>query len=226
MKKYTQADVDAIERDENGWRYMPKGEYDEGVYFGDKCVIAEDSILSEGCAMGDYCLIGDYSKLSDFCALGNNCKIGDHCELGDGCRLGDRCELGDDCKLGNNCELGNACRLGNRCELGDGCRMGDRCEMGDWCKLGDRCGLGVGCKAEGGKVEIKNYIKIGPIGSRGDTAYFYKGVSGGVFVRAGCWFGGADDFERQVKEVHQGTRHERDYLAALEFAKAVLQSEP
>ena len=202
MKKYTQVDVDAIERDENGWKYMPKGEYDEGVYFGDRCVIAEDSVLGEGCTMGDSCLIESYSKLGDFCKLGNDCELGDRCELG------------------NDCELGNACRLG------DWCRLGDRCEMGDWCKLGDRCGLGVGCKAEGGKVEIKNYIKIGPIGSRGDTAYFYKGVSGGVFVRAGCWFGGADDFERQVKEVHQGTRHERDYLAALEFAKAVLQGEP
>ena len=41
-------------------------------------------------------------------------------------------------------------------------------------------------------------------------------------MRAGCFFGTFDEFVDRVKDVHKGTRFEREYLAAVELAKIVL----
>lgn len=131
------------------------------------------------------------------------------------CILGDYCTLGDDCTLGDNCKLGNFCELGSRCKLGDGCKLGDECTLGDECKLGD------GCSLANGKVQNATFFKTSNIGSRNDTAYCYcNTVTGDVYVRAGCWFSGVDDFIKCVRQVHAGTQHEMDYLAMAEFAKA------
>ena len=41
-------------------------------------------------------------------------------------------------------------------------------------------------------------------------------------MRAGCFFGSLDAFIERVKEVHGGTKHEKDYMLAVELAKSVL----
>ena len=45
------------------------------------------------------------------------------------------------------------------------------------------------------------------------------------YVRAGCFFGTAQEFEERVKTVHKGTKYEREYLAAIALARIVLYSE-
>ena len=70
MKKYTQADFDALARDEEGYLCIPPGDWTD-VDFGDQAKMI----------------------FSDRCKLGNWCTLGDRCKLGDGCTLGDRCKL-------------------------------------------------------------------------------------------------------------------------------------
>ena len=62
------------------------------------------------------------------------------------------------------------------------------------------------------------------IGSAKRKTYFFKGDNG-CFVRAGCFFGTFDEFAAKVKKRHGGTKFEREYLAALELAKIVLEVE-
>ena len=58
----------------------------------------------------------------------------------------------------------------------------------------------------------------GAIGSRnGYTTIFH--TDKGVFVQCGCFQGTLDEFESKVKETHQGNKHERDYLALIQFVK-------
>jgi len=47
---------------------------------------------------------------------------------------------------------------------------------------------------------------------------FFK-TDKGVFVQCGCFFGNLEEFVAKVKETHQGNKHERDYLALVEFIK-------
>ena len=65
------------------------------------------------------------------------------------------------------------------------------------------------------------YFACDRIGSEKRKTYFFKAKEG-LFVRAGCFFGTFDEFENRVKEVHVGTKHEKEYLLAIELAKIAL----
>ena len=70
-----------------------------------------------------------------------------------------------------------------------------------------------------GKIQSSSDILIvGVIGSRnGYTTIFH--TDKGIFVQCGCFKGTLGEFEAKVKETHQGNKHERDYLALIEFVK-------
>ena len=72
---------------------------------------------------------------------------------------------------------------------------------------------------EWGKLQSSSDILVvGSIGSRnGYTTIFH--TDKGVFVMCGCFKGTLDEFETKVKETHHGNKHERDYLALIQFAK-------
>ena len=76
----------------------------------------------------------------------------------------------------------------------------------------------------GGFGKLRNYsdvLVVGNIGSRNGYTTMFR-TDKGVFVQCGCFKGSLDDFEKKVKETHQGNNHELDYLAMIEFAKVKL----
>ena len=94
MKKYTQADFDALVRDEKGYLNIPSGDW-TGVDFGGQIKL----IFGDGC------------KLGDWCTLGNGCKLGDGCKLGGWCKLGDECTL--ECERVKNAAFFFASNIGS-----------------------------------------------------------------------------------------------------------------
>ena len=70
LKKYTQAEFDAMPANEYGGKICPTGDYTE---------IQSIPAFSE---LGNYCTLGN------FCTLGNRCTLGDDCTLGICCKLG------------------------------------------------------------------------------------------------------------------------------------------
>ena len=174
LKKYTQAEFDALPANEHGGKICPAGDYTE------------------------------IQSIPAFSELGNGCK------------------LGRDCTLGNSCTLGDYCKLGDYCQLGDFCMLGNWVTMGDWVTLGEWVTLGKNISFESGRVKNGVYLTCGNIGSENRTAYFYADETGRFFVRAGCWFSDMDEFITRVKSVHGGTVYETQYLAACEYAKAIL----
>ena len=228
MRKMTQAEFNALKRNENGYLVIPDCTDCTEIDFG----AANKVIFGKGCKLGNWCELGYGCRLGNGCKLGEGCRLGNCCELGYGCRLGNGCKLGDECRLGNGCELGYVCELGYECRLGECCDLGSWCKLGDGCKLGYGCELGYGCKLgeyidaratfEGGRVQDGLYVQIGNIGSEHRTAYFYIDKDGAMFVRAGCWFSGMEDFKARVKDVHGGTIYEAQYMAACAYAETVL----
>jgi uncharacterized protein YjbI with pentapeptide repeats len=65
---------------------------------------------------------------------------------------------------------------------------------------------------------VQDILIVGSIGSRNDYTTIYH-TDKGVFVQCGCFRGTLDEFADKVKETHSDTKHERDYLALIEFAK-------
>lgn len=192
MRKMTQAEFNALKRNEDGYLVIPECTDCTEIDFG-----AADRVI-----------------FGYMCKLGYCCKLGDSCELGAGCKLGDGCTL-DKC-----CELGDECLLGGCCELGDGCRLGNNCELGYGCTLGEY--IDARATFEDGRVQGGLYVQVGNIGINHRTAYFYIDKDGAIFVRAGCWFSGMEDFKTRVKSVHGGTIYEAQYMAACTYAEAVL----
>ena len=73
--------------------------------------------------------------------------------------------------------------------------------------------------ADGNVVgKIEDWMSHDNIGSRKSRTLFFK-TDKGVFVQCGCFFGNLEEFVAKVKETHQGNKHERDYLALVEFIK-------
>ncbi len=192
MRKMTQTEFNALKRNKDGYLVIPDGTDCTEINFG----AADRVIFGSGCVLGNCCV------------LGVGCKLGNWCKLGDGCKLGDWCVLGCGCELGDWCVLGVGCNLGNRCNLDTGCKLG-------------KC-IDVRATFEGERVRDGLYVQIGNIGSKHRTAYFYIEKDGAIFVQAGCWFSGMEDFKVRVKDVHGGTIYEVQYMAACAYAEAVL----
>jgi hypothetical protein len=66
-------------------------------------------------------------------------------------------------------------------------------------------------------------VAVDRIGSERRKTYFFK-ADEGMFVRAGCFFGTLGEFKAQVKKTHNGTRHEKSYELATEWAVFELES--
>lgn len=228
MHKMTQAEFDALKRNEDGFLVIPDNTDCTAIEFN----TADRVIFGNCCKLGDYCRLGDECELGNWCKLGYGCELGNYCTLSSNCVLGDDCELGDRCILGDRCKLGDGCTLRNRCRLGDWCEVGFGCELGKQCKLGNNCVLdgwyqlgeyiNVRATFEEGRVVDGLYVQIGNIGREHRTAYFYIDKDGAMFVRAGCWFNTLNEFKVRVKDVHGGKIYEAQYMAACAYAEAVL----
>ena len=87
MRRYTQAEFDALDRDEFGIKRCPTG---------------------------DYSHIKDFGEL---CHFGELCSFGERCSFGEGCSFGELCHFGELCSFGERCSFGGWCRFGELCSF-------------------------------------------------------------------------------------------------------------
>ena len=109
MKKYTQAEFDAIPVDENGIRHCPTGDYTAINRFGAHCS------FGAGCSFGAHCRFGAGCSFSAVCSFGAGCSFGEICSFGAGCSFGEICSFGAHCSFGVVCSFGARCRFGAHC---------------------------------------------------------------------------------------------------------------
>lgn len=109
--------------------------------------------------------------------------------------------------------------------FGECCSFGEGCSFGEWRSFGEWCSFGEGCRFERGRVSDGRYMAVDRIGSEKRKTYFFADRDGNIFVRAGCWFSDLSAFKERVRDVHKGTRHEKEYLAACDLAELMLMEE-
>ena len=102
MKKYTQAEFDAIPVDENGIKCCPTGDYTAINCFGAHCRFGEVCRFGAGCSFGVDCSFGAHCRFGAGCSFGEVCRFGAGCSFGEGCRFGAGCSFGEYCI----CEFG------------------------------------------------------------------------------------------------------------------------
>ena len=102
------------------------------------------------------------------------------------------------------------------------------CPSGDYTHIksfGEKCSFGERCSFERGRVSGGRYVAVDRIGREKRKTYFFADKDGNIFVRAGCWFSDLSAFKERVRDVHAGTRHEKEYLAACDLAELMLMEE-
>lgn len=127
----------------------------------------------------------------------------------------DRHTFSAGCRFGIDCRFGLDTQFGECCNFGAGCTFGLNCSFGEWCNFGAHCNF------ENGRVINGTYFACDRIGSEKRKTYFFKGDNG-YFVRAGCFFDTFDVFMERVHLEYAGTKFEKEYVLAIELAKAVL----
>ena len=67
MKIFTQQDVDAIQRDENGWLNYPTGDYSAIKTFGKGSSFGKESSFGTGSSFGEWSVFGEGSSFGAGC---------------------------------------------------------------------------------------------------------------------------------------------------------------
>nr|DAG30814.1 MAG TPA: Putative transferase, nesg, ydcK, Structural Genomics.38A [Caudoviricetes sp.] len=73
--------------------------------------------------------------------------------------------------------------------------------------------------------EIGAIFWIGAIGSRNDTATFFRCKDGSIKVVCGCFFGNLDEFAKKVRKTHGDNDHAKVYILAIDMAKIRISTE-
>ena len=68
--------------------------------------------------------------------------------------------------------------------------------------------------------KTRDYLTVGPVGSRNDFTTFAKDQNGNVAASCGCFYGTLDEFSEKVGATHGNSNFGAEYRAAIELAKA------
>lgn len=127
----------------------------------------------------------------------------------------------DNACVGGNAWVGDNAWVGSNARVGGNARVSGSAWVSDDARV---CGNAW----VGGDAHInsnKDFIVIGPIGSRNGFTTFYKNKDENVCVRCGCFSGTVDEFLAAVQKTHGDNRFGREYRIAAELAKAHILEE-
>jgi hypothetical protein len=82
-----------------------------------------------------------------------------------------------------------------------------------------------GAQVCGGAVirQSRDYLCVGPIGSRDDYTTFFR-TKEGVGVSCGCFYGAIEEFAGKVEKTHHSNQHGAEYRLAIALAKARMEA--
>lgn len=205
MKRYTQEDFDGIVRADDGYKYLPTGDYSDvgfnnanRLVFDVGCIISDHAELGNDCRFGMWCQMGGYCRVGVGCHFERHCSISAHCVVGWHTAFDDYCECGESCTFDEGCTFGESCKFGEGCTIkgegrvGDYSRFGAHCVIGTirnseyaldkGCTIGSECKFGTGCtigvnSTVGSGCKFANNCKIG------------IGEGNGIYLKEGCEIG-------------------------------------
>ena len=118
LRKYTQAEFDAIPRDRKGRKICPPGDYTSIKFFPEKT------------CFGPYSKFAENSKFERFCHVGPGSVFGKNCQFAMLFRSG------DDCIFNEGCSIGSWSKFGARTRMRVGCSVGSHSEFKEECCFG------------------------------------------------------------------------------------------
>lgn len=71
----------------------------------------------------------------------------------------------------------------------------------------------------------KDYIVIGPVGSRNAYTTFYRRKDDVIMVVCGCFHDTLAAFEKRVAKIHGNNQYGKDYMTTIDYVRKVLEVE-
>lgn len=75
------------------------------------------------------------------------------------------------------------------------------------------------CNGDSFIKKTRDYLTVGPIGSRDGTTTFTRDKENNIVVTCGCFYGTVDEFEEAVNKTHVNNLFAKEYRAVIELAK-------
>ena len=124
-------------------------------------------------------------------------------------------EVYGNAEVSGNAEVYGNARVSGSAEVSDNARVYGNARVSGSAEV-------YGSARVSGNAEVSkigSIFWIGAVGSRNDTATFFRCTDGVVRVTCGCFFGNLDEFAKKVRKTHGDNDHAKVYMLAIEMAK-------
>lgn len=177
MKRWTQAEFEAMRGGLDGCRHLPAGDWSGVDLRGQNRLI-----------------FAPHSILGDYAGIGALCELGDHCEVGEKFSAGGGLIVGACCRFGKNAFIGSGARIGRSVSFGEGaCLPNEDLELGDGLDVAGECRL-FGVRGVLGSSITKIYM------TGKATLYAFQKKSGEAFVSVESRTLTLEEFEERAVE--------------------------
>lgn len=180
----------------------------------DVAEVCDNAILRHYSIARGAALVCDNAEVYDNAVVKDNATIKDNAILYYSATLCDNAELLDNAKAWGTAEIGGNSFIGGDIVIYGKARI----------LMTDLYGSKLkGIAAFTGNTFIassKDFLTVGPIGSRLDYTTFARTIDDKIWVKCGCFKGTIDEFKAKVKETHsRGSLYRKEYLDAIKLAK-------
>lgn len=148
------------------------------------------------------------------CWVGDNAWVSGNAWVADDAQVKGSAWVKGSATIYGNAWVGGNARVDDNARVRGNARVKDNAHMGGYAVVSGNVCLQISAVIN----STRDYLAVGPIGSRNDYTTFYRTASD-IWVRCGCFNGSINDFAKKVRETHGNNPHARAYLAAIELAK-------
>lgn len=184
------------------------------------CWLYEDAKAFDVAEVCDNAILRHYSIARGAALVCDNAEVYDNAVVKDNAILSYSATLCDNAELLDNAKASGTVEIGGNSFIGGDIGIYGKARI----LITDICS----CKLKGiatfsGNTFIassKDFLTVGPIGSRLDYTTFARTIDDKIWVTCGCFKGTIDEFKAKVKETHsRGSLYRKEYLDAIKLAK-------
>lgn len=182
----------------------------------------EENLSQEGNAwVGENAKVFDKARVCDNALVLGDAQINGNARIfGDAQVLGHAKVYGFAQIFGYVLICGNT-RVCDHAKIFESAQVYDQAHISDYAQIsGAACVKGAANISGDARISNDHHLAVfSYVGSTRGTLTVYRTINGELRVNRGCFYGTLEQFESAVKEKHEGTRYEKEYLNLIEFIK-------
>lgn len=191
-----------LSQDGNCWIFPSAKVYDKAIVKENACLQGYAQVYNSA-IVGESSLVKGCAKVFQHALVDGNAYVGDYAQIYGSSYISGDTMIFDHAKIRGSTGIFGIVRIHGHTEI-----------------IGDLLRISGNARIWDGYIQSsKDYLVVGPIGSRNDYTTFYRTKTGSIFVKCGCFSGSLYNFEQAVQKQHEGTEFETEYMSAIALAE-------